>query len=316
MKSFAYCSIALLVIAAIVYSTFLENSKDELENNIHTDSTKSSIDVSLIVEGGPGKDGIPALTEPKFIDAKAASSYVKDDDLGILVTHKEDARFYPYSILVWHEIVNDTFEGKHLVVTFCPLCASALVFDAEVKGETLQFGVSGKLYESNLLMYDRDTDSLWSQILGEAVVGNYTGEKLALYPFSVMSLADARNLHPKLRVLSTDTGYSRDYTFYPYGDYDENNAFYFPVSKYDSRLPAKEIIYASVVRGTPVAFVLRDAREAGTAKTEVEGRSVELRARGSVVELYDEGVLVPGFYSMWFSWAVHNGENGILWQKK
>ncbi|MCI0533252.1 DUF3179 domain-containing protein, partial [bacterium] len=121
---------------------------------LRTNTAKTSIPLDKVLGGGPGKDGIPALTNPKFTSVLEAGKVFRDDSLGILVTAGGETRYYPYNILVWHEIANDVVGGKPLVVTFCPLCASAIVFEASVDGEPREFGVSGKLYESNLLMYD------------------------------------------------------------------------------------------------------------------------------------------------------------------
>ncbi|NCN24880.1 DUF3179 domain-containing protein, partial [Candidatus Berkelbacteria bacterium] len=135
----------------------------DFENKgLKTNTAKLSIPFDKILDGGPGKDGIPSLTNPKFVSIKEASKNTKDDVDGIVVSFGKVIKFYPYSIMVWHEIVNDVVGDKSLIITFCPLCGSAIVFDAEINGKAELFGVSGKLYESNLLMYDKSTESLWS----------------------------------------------------------------------------------------------------------------------------------------------------------
>lgn len=304
---------ALLGVALLTYVVFFATAP-----SVDTQAVPNTaiIDVAKILSGGPPKDGIPALTNPQFVRASEAT-FVKDEHLGVVVEHSGDARFYPYAVMVWHEVVNDTVGGKPLVVTFCPLCASVAVFEAMVGGEVLEFGVSGKLYESNLLMYDRKTDSYWSQILGQGVVGQYAGTQLTYYPSAVMSVTEARERYPSLKVLSTNTGHQRDYTVYPYGDYDTNETFYFPVSQTDTRLPAKEIMYAALVRGVPVAFVRADVLKNKDASIETSAGIVRARADGSEIIITDsDGVEVPGFYAMWFSWAVHNVEKGVIWSKK
>ncbi len=282
-----------------------------------TNTAIASIPLKKILDGGPGKDGIPAIDTPKFIPVNKAVKHLSDQTQGILVTFKNTTRFYPYTILVWHEVVNDVIEGKPLVVTFCPLCGSAIVFEAEVKGETLQFGVSGKLYESNLLMYDKKTESLWSQILGEAVVGDMTGTKLALYTSNVLTFGEAKKLHPGLEVLSDETGYRRDYSFYPYGDYDTNDEIYFPISIRDTRLPAKEIMYIVNVDDKSVAFLLRDLNERKIASVKVNGKNVIAEVKNSKIEVRREESpnVLPGYYAMWFSWAIHHQKDGVLWKK-
>ena len=202
-----------------------------------------SIPLDEIVSAGPLKDGIPSIDDPKFESVVAADQYLDNKKFGLAVEVEGDWRFYPYQIIVWHEIVNDVFNGKPLLVTYCPLCFSGMVFDSEVRGEVVSFGTSGKLYNSNLLMYDRKTDSLWSQILGEAVVGELTGENLEQYPALTMTWEDFRSEHERGEVLSRKTSASRDYTMDPYADYYSNASIWFPLSNKDSRLDSKELVY-------------------------------------------------------------------------
>lgn len=325
LKHLFYSSVVLIAIVAlfIVFNRPPQAPVTESlspafkESGLMTNTAVASIPLEKVLDGGPGKDGIPAINNPKFITADKVSKNLTDQTQGMLVTVKNTTRFYPYTILVWHEIVNDTIEGKSLTITFCPLCGSAIVFEAEVKGEALQFGVSGKLYESNLLMYDRKTESLWSQILGEAVVGDMTGTKLTLYRSSVLTFGEAKKLYPKLEVLSEDTGHRRDYSFYPYGGYDTNDEIYFPLSIRDTRLPAKEIMYIVNVDDTSVAFVLSDLKERKVATVEVNGKNVTAEVKNSEIEVRHEKnqEILPGYYAMWFSWAIHHQKDGVVWRK-
>lgn len=287
-----------------------------LGGGLKTNTAKTSISLEKILSGGPGKDGIPALTNPDFVSVSVAEKFLKDDMEGIKVTVGKTTRFYPYNILVWHEIANDVIEGKPLVVTFCPLCGSAIVFDAEVNGMAETFGVSGKLYESNLLMYDKTTESLWSQIIGEAVVGERMGTKLSVYPSQVISFRDLKTRYPDAQVLSTKTGHSRDYTFYPYGDYNESPDTYFPVSVKDNRFPAKEIMYIVNVGEKSAAFRSKDLSETPATLT-IESQKITAVKKDSEVEARDEsGKIIPGYYAMWFSWATHHQKDGVVWQKE
>jgi hypothetical protein len=286
-----------------------------LRDGLKTNTAKTSIPLEKILGGGPGKDGIPALTNPVFVSPSDAGKFVKDDMEGIKVTVGKTTRFYPYNILVWHEIVNDVIEGKHFAVTFCPLCGSAIVFNAEVDGRPETFGVSGKLYESNLLMYDKTTESLWSQIIGEAVVGERTGAKLSLYPSQVISFKDMKSRYPDAQVLSVKTGYSRDYTFYPYGDYNENPDTIFPVSVSDNRFPAKEIMYIVNIGDASAAFKLKDLSETPATVAVGSEQVTAVKKNGEVEAKDSRGNIVPGYYAMWFSWAVHHQKDGIVWEK-
>jgi len=182
-----------------------------------TDGVKHSVPLDEIRGGGPPKDGIPSIDDPKFV-AVSEADFINDQEPGIAVSLNGIDRFYPFQILVWHEMVNDTFPstgsgqvGQRVLVTYCPLCLSGIVFDPEVKGERVEFGTSGKLWQSNLVMYDRKTDSLWSQILGEAIVGEMTGTELKVLPSDQIRFGDWRKLHPAGEVLSRDTGATRFY---------------------------------------------------------------------------------------------------------
>ncbi len=150
----------------------------EKDDNFKTDFSKYSINLKKVLSGGPGKDGIPPINRPKFTTIK--KSTLRDDNLGILVAIDNKYKFYPLNIIVWHEIINDKIADTYFSVTYCPLCGSAIIFNRYFNDKVHSFGVTGYLYESNLLMYDNITESFWSQSLGEAVIGDYTGEKLKI----------------------------------------------------------------------------------------------------------------------------------------
>lgn len=199
---------------------FMQKSSREI---FITDEIKHSIPLDEILSGGPSKDGIPSIDNPKFISTKDADKQLEDDSPGLGVVVGDTARFYPYRILVWHEIVNDTIEGKPVLVTYCPLCVTGIVFGREFNGEAVEFGVSGRLWKSNLLMYDRTSnvkdESLWSQVLGEAVLGIRTGEKLEIVPSDTVMYSVWKKSHKNTEVLSRDTGAARSYGSDPYGNY-------------------------------------------------------------------------------------------------
>ncbi len=277
---------------------------------LSTNTAKASIPLDKVLDGGPGKDGIPALTNPKFVDIKAAEKNTKDDMDGIVVLVGNSAKFYPYSIMVWHEIVNDVVGNKPLVITFCPLCGSAIVFDTAD-----QFGVSGKLYESNLLMYDKKTESLWSQSIGTAVVGDRTEEKLNVYSSQVLSFKTFKEKWPNGQVLSTDTGYGRNYDLYPYGDYDSNDDISFPISVKDNRLPPKEIMYVVNAHDRSVAFQVSGLGATPVSVGVDDQKVTAAIVLGEIVVKDSSGKVLPGYHEMWFSWAIHHQEDGIVWKK-
>ena len=300
--------------------------------NLETNTAKPAedFDIKKIVSGGPGKDGIPTINSPIFSplsEVQTNNPNLKDDQLGIVVSHGEETRFYPYNILVWHEIVNDVIADIPIAVTFCPLCGSAIVYERNLSGDTIQFGVSGLLYESNLLMYDTKTESLWSQIEGRSVVGDLADTELVRFPMQVMSFEEAKQKYPDMEVLSEQTGYTRQYNIYPYGEYDTNDDLYFNVTytgkEYD--LPLKEIVYATTYQDTPIAFVRRELAELKTATVTMEdGTKITAQYQDEVITLKtNTGEELVGYNAQWFSWANHNLEqgvgskkNGIVWNGK
>ncbi len=278
-----------------------------------TNTGKSLIPLDEVLGGGPAKDGIPSLTNPKYIPANTVQD-VPEDSLGVLIVGDGIARFYPYTVLVWHEIVNDTIDGIDIAVTFCPLCGSAIAFERNHEDVTHEFGVSGKLWQSNLLMYDRGTESLWSQIEGRAVVGELIGAELKVFPSQLVTFAEAKAIDPELEVLSSDTGFNRQYGFYPYGDYDDTEQLIFPVNNLDVSLPAKTLMYASVIGEEAVAFNRERLLEARSATLETSlGIITASVSENNTILLTDAaGTSYPGYVTMWFSWANHN--NGPVWK--
>jgi len=176
-----------------------------------------------IIPGGPPPDGIPAIDHPRFLRA-AQVSFLSASEPVLALQIGADARAYPVQILIWHEIVNDTVGRVPVAVTYCPLCNSAIAYDRRVAGRVLSFGTSGKLYDSNLVMYDRQTQSLWVQFTGQAVAGVLTGPELRPYPMQTVSWGEWRAGHPHGWVLSRDTGYTRPYGANPYPGYDDINS--------------------------------------------------------------------------------------------
>ncbi len=208
---------------------------------METNGLKHIIPLDKIKGGGPPKDGIPSIDDPKFAEIQG-SQFVSDSDIVIGLEINGDARAYPLFILVWHEIVNDRVGDVPVAVTYCPLCYTNQVFERVIDGNEVEFGTSGKLYNSNLLMYDRWTESYWSQALGIAVTGELTGMQLKKVPFDVITWGDWKKLHPDTLVLTTDTGHLRSYATDPYGNYYTDPRIIFPVDNSDDRMHPKEVI--------------------------------------------------------------------------
>jgi hypothetical protein len=191
------------------------------QSEFTTDFSKHSVPYSEILSGGPPKDGIPAIDQPRFVPVSEANEWLKDREPVVFVQVGDDARAYPIQILMWHEIVNDTVGGEPLIVSFCPLCNTAIAFKRTFNDQIFDFGTTGRLRFSNLIMYDRQTETWWQQATGDAIAGEHTGAQLEFYPASMISWADFKELHPDGRVLSRDTGHPRNYGRNPYYGYDD-----------------------------------------------------------------------------------------------
>ena len=194
-----------------------------------TDLSKKSIPLSDLMRGGPPKDGIPAIDRPKFVDVRQAATWLVPKEPVLVVERDGEARAYPLQILIWHELVNDEMEGTPILVSYCPLCNSAIVFDHRVDGIPHDFGVSGMLRHSDMVMYDRRTDSLWQQITGEAIVGAHTGKTLKILGSQTVSFDTFSKNFPEGRVLSRETGIQRPYGHTPYMGYEFGNRLMMPV---------------------------------------------------------------------------------------
>jgi len=236
-----------------------------------TDFSKHSVPLEEIVSGGPPKDGIPAIDRPDFESVRAAGRWLNDREPVMVVEYGNEAKAYPISILMWHEIVNDVVGGRPLAVTYCPLCNTALVFDRQVDGHLLDFGTTGRLRHSDLVMYDRQTESWWQQATGEAIVGDLTGSKLQFVPQTTVAWRSAREMYPNLQVLSRNTGHNRPYGRNPYVGYDDRSNS--PIRSFfrrdtDPRLPAMERVAAvEVGDGWAVGFdVLQRERVVNASK--------------------------------------------------
>lgn len=209
-----------------------------------------SIPLSEVHDGGPGKDGIPALLEPIFIEAGEAD-YLEEDDLVLGFVLGDDARAYPHNILDWHEIINDELGEVSISVTYCPLTGTGIAWNRNINGKVSTFGVSGLLYNSNLIPYDRLTGSNWSQILLECVNGTQLGSGIETYPLVETTWQTWKQMYPFTKVMSAETGHERDYGRYPYGNYRTRHDFLiFPVSHMDDRLPNKERVHGILFQGS------------------------------------------------------------------
>jgi hypothetical protein len=252
-----------------------------------TDFARHSVPLGEFISGGPPRDGIPPIDEPKPVPIAAAEEWLDEREPVLAVELGGQARAYPVQILVWHEIVNDRLGGRAIAVTYCPLCNSSLVFDREVDGVgLLRFGTTGNLRHSDLVMWDDRTESWWQQLTAEAVVGELTGRRLEVLPSQTLSWADFKARHPDGDVLSRDTGHDREYGANPYEGYDEPGSQPFLLEgAADRRLPPKERVVA--IRDGESAVVVPFSRLAREPVADVDAGSVP------VVVFYKRGVVSP-----------------------
>ena len=284
-----------------------------------TDGVKHSIPLDEILSGGPPKDGIPSIDNPKLVSIKEANEWLKDNEPGIAFSRDDTHRFYPYQIIVWHEIVNDTVEGERILVTYCPLCLTGYVFDPLVLGERVEFGTSGKLWKSNLVMYDRKTDSLWSQVLGVAVVGEMTGTKLEVLPSDQIRFGKWKKQFPNGEVLSRDTGASRFYGSSPYGDYFSVTNLSLSLAKpTDTRLSNDAFVFGIVINDKAKAYNTESVKAKGTVVDVFEGTKLILRydKELDVVRMFKKlkdgkEERINPFSAFWFSWAAAHPETEL-----
>ncbi len=215
---------------------------------------------SHLVSGGPPRDGIPSINKPVFVmgsDAEA-KGWINDRSIVDAIVTQTGPRAYPRSITVWHEIVNDSINGQPASLTFCPLTGSSLIFRGKAPdGRPLTFGTTGMLYNSNLVMYDRQTNSMYPQILGIGISGPHKDVELEQIPVTTTTWGQWKTLHPDSAVLSRNTEYSRDYNRYPYGDYDSNNSVFFPVAYQSPSFNPKKVVIGTRI-GRESMAVLRD----------------------------------------------------------
>jgi hypothetical protein len=270
------------------------------------------IDAAEILPGGPGRDGIPALELPLHVPAER--SPWADDERVLGVFQNGEARAYPISILVWHELVNDVLGGRPILVSYCPLCGTGIVFDRRFVDGERSFGVSGLLFRSDLLLYDRETESLWSQISATAVTGPSRGMRLTQVRAKMTTWRHWREVHPGTTVLSRDTGHRRAYGTTPYGDYATSARLLFPVPA-DRRYHPKTPTLGLRIPGGPArAYPASELTRAGGRVEETfQGHPVTVafdpEKRVFDVQAPEAVEVVEGF---WFAWAAFHAETSVF----
>ncbi|MFO8001597.1 MAG: DUF3179 domain-containing protein [Marinilabilia sp.] len=253
---------------ATFYVLFLLGCSDDISNASETSTGDEwLIPANEVLEGGPGKDGIPALTTPDFIPASEAS-YLSGNDLILGFVDGDDIRAYPHAILDWHEIINDQTPNHVPAIIYCPLTGTGIGWNRKTDGNTTTFGVSGLLYNSNIIPYDRATDSNWLQLHLKSVNGKLAGDSAETFNLIETTWKTWKEMFPSTRVVSTNTGYNRSYGEYPYGNYKENNELIFSVNNEDDRLHKKERVLAVIIGEKARAYRFEDLGDNGNLFTD------------------------------------------------
>jgi len=282
-----FCFVVLtLFLFSFARNSFALSNSSEWPN---TDFENSSVDHSEILSGGPPKDGIPSIDNPEFISIDSASEWLKDDEPVISLTIGKTSRAYPLQILMWHEIVNDVIDDQPVAVTFCPLCNASIVFDRIVDEQTLDFGTTGRLRRSDMVMYDRQTESWWQQFTGTGIIGDMNGVVLKQLPSHIVSFADFKKHQKNGEVLSRETGMLRRYGENPYVGYDNINSrpFLFR-GEISDRLPAMERVLALRNDESTVLFALSTLTERPVINTSFGEQSVAVFAFSTMASALDK----------------------------
>jgi hypothetical protein len=292
----------------------IEELEEEMGIKMTERGVKYIVDPNKILSGGPPKDGIPSIDNPKYVTVDEADEWIADNELVLAIIYKGVKRVYPLQIMVWHEIVNDDIAGDPLLITYCPLCGSGIAFERTLNGEEVEFGTSGKLYNSNLVMYDRMTNTYWTQIGGQAIVGELTGMKLTPVSIETVVWRDWKAVHSNSEVLSQETGFIRPYGRDPYGSYYEDSLLFFPVEESDDRIHPKTVIFGIEVDGVFKAYREDDLKELGEIEDTVGGVNVKVeRDEAGIVKIsnQDTGTEIVKERDFWFAWYAFHPETEL-----
>jgi hypothetical protein len=280
------------------------------------ESTKKTVELSALQQGCPARDCIPSIDAPQYLSA--AEAILADDDIVVTLSYEGEYRAYPTRILDHHEIVNDTIAGTPLAITWCPLCGSAVGIHRQIGDQVTEFGVSGVLYNSDLVLYDRATKTLWDQIEAKGIVGPMTGEQLRLIPVSMTQWARWRQAHPDTLVLSTDTGFEEDYSTDHYADYRDSTRLYMPVSNSDDRIHPKTVVYGFELESGSIAFDAALLDDSSSYSYKMNGETWELRSGddGAVTLQSDdqESIYAP-IRLFWFAWYTFHPQTELIKQR-
>jgi len=287
-------------------------SPDSLLEVFKLTQADSDVPFDSIMQACPARDCIPSIDQPAFISAESVD-YLQDDDLLLVLTYNNITRAYPTRILDRHEIVNDMFGSTPVAVTYCPLCGSGLAFDRRNGGQVLEFGVSSLLHNSDLIMYDRQTESLWQQITGASFAGKSRGSQLKSLPLAMVEWKSWSQQNPGTEVLTVANIKSDMYMKDAYGDYATSDRLYMPVSATDARLHPKRVIYAMEIGEQAFAIDSEWLAKQGQWSDDFKGQKLEvtLSNGGQVTALLDgNAVTITRMY--WFAWYSFHPQTALI----
>jgi hypothetical protein len=294
----ASCNTPIASITKSVESELIEGQSPPsgASAQFSTDFSIHTVDFSDVLSGGPPKDGIPAIDQPAFVSVGEADEWLADAEPVVLFEYCGESRAYPIQILMWHEIVNDIVAGEPVSITFCPLCNTAIVFSGLVGDLELNFGTTGRLRYSNLIMYDRQTETWWQQANGEAIAGELTGAQLTFLPASLISWRDFKSRFPDALVLSQQTGHARNYGINPYGGYDDINSFPFLLRGADTpdTLPPMARVITVEIGGEAVAYPYETMQSVGVVNDEIGGVPIVVFWQPGVASALDTQIIASG----------------------
>ena len=265
-----------------------------IRSNWATDFSRRTVEWDEIMSGGPPKDGIPAVDNPTAESIEDAAQWLTDRDPVILFQHDGEARAYPLAILIWHEIVNDEVGGLPVTVTFCPLCNASIVFSRNFDGQVLDFGATGLLRNSDLVMYDRQSETWWQQFVGQGIVGEKAGEQLTFLPSQVVSFEDFRREFPDARVLARPPA-ARSYGVNPYTSYDSTSGRPFLYSgDLDTRLPSTERVVGIELGDEIMAYPFSVLADVQVVNDEIGGAPIAVFHKSGTASALDSRSINEG----------------------
>lgn len=288
-----------------------ERPRNRFDNDIlrdtfgYDESSPSSVKFSHMYQGCPARDCIPSIEDPEYVEAEQAADFLGEDELVIAMAHNGDKRAWPIRILDFHEIVNDTIGGDPVAITWCPLCGSGLAFERKVDGEIVEFGVSGLLHDSDLVMYDRTSNSLWQQITGEAVMGPALGQKLKEVPATITEWSTWKASHPDTRIMLPPSDSGMEYgDKRRYAEYEQSDQLAFPAARRDLSVHPKTVVHGFSIGGRHLAVTEKALEDNPRIEAELGEHSLTItrHADGRVTARDEQDRTHTAVRSFWFAW--------------